>query len=80
MKIKCGRREIELLEEDRVLFNGNCYQIITQRQSSGFYNYITPKIAKARAKTLIKKGDLILAEEKYEGLFGEEYDLYKIGK
>ena len=64
MVVKCGRREFTLDKTDEILYNGACYQIVTQTYNQGFSEYY-PIIAKVRAEKMIKDGILIL--ERTEG-------------
>lgn len=50
MEVKCGRQIFEVTNKDLVLYNGACYQITTRGYAL---------IAKARAKKMIKDGDMI---------------------
>ena len=62
MIVKCGRREYDVTENDVVLYNGSCYQIITKNTGSGWDEY--PVIlAKAKAVKLIKEGALVKYKE-----------------
>jgi len=63
MKIKCGRVEYELNENDIVMYNGACYQLITRRVWKGF-NQTVPIISKSKAIKLIKDG--LLKEKKLD--------------
>lgn len=62
MKLKCGRNEYNLTQEDRVMYNGSCYQLITR---GGGYESILV-VAKSRAEKLIKEGLLKEVERKKE--------------
>ena len=78
MNVKIGRIMFELTENDRILDNGACYQLITRKIGRPFEQQ-NPKLSKVLFKKLLKKGSLVLANEKYKGMFNE-YDLYKINK
>jgi hypothetical protein len=47
--IKCGRKEFDLNENDEIMYNGACYQIITKKYREG-WDELTPRIANAIAK------------------------------
>ncbi len=66
MEIKCGRRTFTVTEKDRILDNGACYQLITQRYFDGWYRAI-PMVAKTTFKKLLKEGKIRLTSEKYHG-------------
>jgi len=78
MKIKCRNNEYDLNEKDEILYNGNCYQILTRSAGSGWNTY-TPIIAMNKAKKLIKEGKIVF-KEKREFSFGKELDIYKISE
>lgn len=57
-ELKIGHRTYTITENDRILFNGNSYQLVTQNYQSGWYD-ATPKLAKTKAEKYIKKGYLV---------------------
>lgn len=57
-ELKLGRRTYTITENDRILFNGNSYQLVTQNYQSG-WNRITPTLAKVKAEKYIKQGYLV---------------------
>lgn len=57
-ELKIGRRTYTITENDRILFNGNSYQLVTQNYQSGWYD-ATPKLAKIKAEKYIKQGYLV---------------------
>lgn len=57
-ELKLGRRNYTITENDRVLFNGNCYQLVTQVSRSDWYDS-TPILAKTKAEKYIKQGYLV---------------------
>jgi len=59
-KLKIGRKTYTITESDRVLFNGFCYQLVTQTYQSG-WNRVTPKLSKTKAEKYIKQGYLVYA-------------------
>ena len=75
MEIKCNRRTFTVTEEDLILDNGATYQLITQKYSQGFDQYI-PRVSKALFRQLLKDGSIRLSNRKYKA-FGEEFDLYE---
>lgn len=83
MKIKCGRREFEVTERDRILDNGACYILITQKYFSD-WSQMSPTVAKTTFNKLLKGGKIKLSPQKYKIKDGEkvicEYDLYQFVK
>lgn len=57
-EMKIGRRTYTITETDRILFNGNSYQLVTQSYQSSWYD-ATPKLAKTKAEKYIKQGYLV---------------------
>lgn len=57
-ELKIGRRTYTITENDRILFNGNCYQLVTQSSRSGWYD-TSPKVAKTKVAKYIKQGYLV---------------------
>lgn len=56
-ELKIGRKTYTITESDSVLFNGFCYQLVTQNYQSG-WNRVTPKLSKTKAEKWIKQGYL----------------------
>lgn len=56
-ELKLGRSIYTITENDRILFNGNCYQLVTQSTRSGWYA-TSPKLTKTKAEKYIKQGYL----------------------
>lgn len=56
-ELKIGRRTYTITENDRILFNGNCYQLVTQNYGTS-WNNTTPTLAKTKAEKFIKQGYL----------------------
>jgi len=75
MIVKCGRKEYDLTEKDRILWNGACYMIMSIVYFEGFYRQ-TPMLANYKAKNLIKEGKLV--ETKGNTLDLKDYKWYKI--
>ncbi len=74
MLVKCGRDEIDLNENDEIMFNGAWYQIITRKVGFG-WNEKTPIIAKAKAEKMIKDGLLVFDHKRIKSV---EVSIYKI--
>jgi hypothetical protein len=73
MILKSGKKEYTLNPNDRIMFNGRYYILITQPQACNDIEY-GPVLKTNSIKKLIGQGELILADEKYPG----GLDLYKI--
>ena len=57
-ELKIGQRTYTITDEDKVMFNGNCYQLIT-RYYRRCWDKLTPKLSKAKAEKYIKQGYLV---------------------
>ena len=58
-ELKIGRLVFDITEKDIVMFNGACWQLITQTIHSGWNNYY-PTVSKTLCEKLLKKNILIL--------------------
>ena len=76
MEIKCNGRAFTVTDKDRILDNGACYQLITQKYSRGF-DQLTPRVSKALFRRLLRDGAIRLSERKYKTFGGAELDLYE---
>ena len=76
MEIKCNHRTFTVTESDRILDNGACYQLITQKYKKG-YDRLTPKVSKTLFRQLLKDGCIRLSDRKYKAYGGGEFDLYE---
>jgi hypothetical protein len=61
VKLKVGRKILDISENDLILDNGACYQIVTQRIGSGF-NKECPRMSKKLFNDL-KNTELIFTSE-----------------
>lgn len=77
VELKIGRSIFEITENDVVLFNGACWQLISQKIFSGWH-YHSPKMSKAMCEKFIKKNILIMykKENEYTTLSGKQMGLY----
>jgi hypothetical protein len=57
-ELKLGRNTYTITDEDRIMFNGNRYQLVTQNYQSQL-NYYTQVLSKAKAEKYIKQGYLV---------------------
>ena len=76
MEIKCNRRTFTVTEEDLILDNGACYQLITQEYNKDFDRYY-PRVSKTLFRQLLRDGSIQLSGRKYKAFGGDEYDLYQ---
>lgn len=76
-ELKIGRRVFDITENDVVMFNGACWQLITQTVHSGWHDYY-PTVSKTLCEKLLKKDILILTKKKdeYTTLEGKQMGLY----
>ena len=72
-----NRKEYTLTEEDRIMFNGAIYILITQKVCCGFSQGY-PSVPKKYAEKWIKDGTLVKCGT-YKYTF-DEYPLYKFVK
>lgn len=85
MELKVGRRIIDIDENDYILDNGACYQIITKKIGSGF-NQISPLMSKKLFNELKKlefiftSDGLKLQAEKRYGHTGLTYWKFNIDR
>lgn len=64
-KLKIGRKTFEITEKDVVLFNGSCWQLISQKVYRDWH-YYSPSMSKVLCEKLLKKDVLILVKSKDE--------------
>ena len=57
-ELKISRRTYTITENNRILFNGNCYQLVTQPYGTS-WSSVTPTLAKTKAAKYIKQGYLV---------------------
>ena len=72
--IKCGKKEFQLNQEDKIMYNGLIYQIITKEVTQGWSVY-HPIIAKAKAEKLIREGKIVFSHKEKRMI---EVDIYKV--
>lgn len=76
--VKMNRKEYTLTENDRILFNGSLYILITQNVWFG-YSQGCPTVPKTQATKWIKDNALVLCGT-YDCGNGIKYPLYKFVK
>lgn len=74
MDIKCGATTVPVDENDEVMFNGGCYQIVTKNIGTTCTR-ITPIISKITAKKLIREGVLLFDRKSFVDV--SEVAIYK---
>ena len=84
--LKIGRNTFEINEKDVVLFNGACWQLITQKVYRDWH-YYSPTMSKTLCAKLLKKNVLILVKKENEfvtsdgkqiGLYYYKFDVDKL--
>lgn len=76
-ELKIGRKVFDITEKDVVLFNGACWQLITQEFFSN-YCYYSPTMSKTMCEKFVKKGILVMfkKEKEYTTMNGKQMGLY----
>lgn len=76
-KLKIGRKFFDITENDVVLFNGACWQLVTQKLFKDWHYYY-PKMSKTLCEKLLKKNILFLVkkEGEYVTESGKQMGLY----
>lgn len=69
-ELKIGRNVFEITEKDVVLFNGACWQLLTQTIHRGWHNYY-PSMSKIMCEKFVKKGILVMYRKKDEYVTGD---------
>lgn len=78
----------DITEKDVVLFNGACWQLISQTVFRGWHSYYPP-MSKIMCEKFVKKGILVLYQKKDEyitqegkqmGLYYYKFDMDKLNK
>lgn len=86
--LKVGREIYDINENDVVLFNGACWQLITRKVFSGWHKY-SPTMSKILCEKLLKKNILILTKKEGEyvtesgkqmGLYYYKFDVEKLNE
>ena len=62
VKLKVGRNILDISENDLILDNGACYQIVTQKIGHGF-NKVTPRMSKKLFSDLKNTGLIFTNDE-----------------
>ena len=86
MELKIGRKVFDITDKDVVLYNGACWQLITQTIFKEWNDY-HPVMSKAICDKFIKKGILVMYKKKYEyiasngnqmGMYYYKFDINKL--
>lgn len=87
-ELKIGRQVFDITEKDIVMFNGACWQLITQTVRGGWHDYY-PTVSKTLCEKLLKKNILILVKKEREyttesgkqmGLYYYKFDMDKLNE
>lgn len=87
-ELKLGRNIFNITDRDVVLFNGVCWQLISQEIFQG-YHMCFPSISKTMCEKFVKKGILIMYKKEKEyltkdgkqmGLYYYKFDMDKLNE
>lgn len=87
-ELKFGRNVFNITDEDVVMFNGACWQLISQKIFDGWYDY-HPKVSKTMCEKFVKKGILVMYKKEQEyltqdgrqmGLYYYKFDMAKLNE
>ena len=87
-ELKFGRNVFDITDKDVVMFNGACWQLISQKIFDWWYNY-SPKISKTMCEKFVKKGILVMYRKEQEyltqdgkqmGLYYYKFDMNKLNE
>lgn len=77
--VKMNRKDYTITENDRIMFNGACYILISQKTRCG-YGYGEPTVPKKYAEKWIKDG-ILVEFGLYKSAFDDDFfPLYKFVK
>ena len=74
VKVTNTRQKFNCTNQDKIMFNGNCYQLITRTFYKNWFN-ITPTISKTEFNRLMKLG-VLGKPYKQKRTFGFEVIMY----
>lgn len=77
VELKIGRRTFNITNNDVVMHNGACWQLISQTYFNG-WNSATPVMSKTMCEKFVKKNILVhyKTSEEYETADGRKFGLY----
>lgn len=75
MLIKIERREFDIHNNDEILDNGLCYQLVTQAYRKGWHKHF-PVMSKTQFNKLLKENKLVLVAEKFSHTGANGIDYY----
>ena len=87
-ELKFGRNVFDITDKDVVMFNGACWQLISQKIFDGWYDY-HPKVSKTMCEKFVKKGILVMYRKEQEyltqdgkqmGLYYYKFDMAKLNE
>ena len=76
--IKMNRKVYTITNDDRIVFNGSCYILVSQKVWCG-YSKCNPTVPKKYATKWIKDGELVECGT-YKSTFGSKLPLYRFVK
>lgn len=77
VKLKIGKTFFDITERDVILFNGACWQLISQKVYKDWHDY-SPKVSKTMCEKFVRKGILVMykKEQEYTTMDGKQMGLY----
>lgn len=78
MILKIRNRPFDISDKDRVLFNGSCWQLITQTYCNGWYS-CCPTMSKTLCEKFVKKNILIFIKREGVNMDYYKFDIDKLG-
>ena len=87
-ELKFGRDVFDITDRDVVMFNGVCWQLISQKIHKGWHDY-SPKASKTMCEKFVKKGILVMYRKEQEyltqdgkqmGLYYYKFDMNKLNE
>lgn len=76
-ELKIGRNVFDITDRDVVMFNGACWQLMSQKIHKGWHDY-SPKASKTMCEKFVKKGILVMCkkDKEYTTMDGRQMGLY----
>lgn len=76
-ELKIGRRIFNITDKDVAMYNGACWQLMTQTYFDGWYS-VTPTMSKGMCEKFVKKNILVhfKTSDEYETVDGRKFGLY----
>jgi hypothetical protein len=87
-ELKIGRRTFNITDDDVVMHNGTCWQLMSQTYFDGWHR-ITPIMSKTMCEKFVKKNILVMYKKEREyvttdgrqmGLYYYKFDMEKLNE